>query len=360
VSLLIGTAAAYEISITAPSSIQVGKPIVVNGTSNLNSGTTVDIVLSRSDNVYHEMARKSVTIQSVRDFTVTFDTKGLEKGVYKLEVLPVAGIQFLGKSTTLRSIELIDRSDEIKIKSPLEQEFDGMLKLEGSIANTKNTGVQIEVKDANGTTIFGPEYIATTNEGAFSKQIPIEESGLYDVEFTDDMGYIGMVTFTIAELPEVATPVPTTEPTSAVPIVSATAGASRDNPAYFKVTTKGEPVKISTSTGIDWVIEYPDPQGNIQKVNSGGSATAEEVTIPGTQDIVYVMVYPYKYSASGPVTLNAENADSVEVSATVPPVFSSTPSASATPAKQGPLPSYIPLLAIGIGIAIVALFRKKP
>jgi hypothetical protein len=360
VSLLIGTAAAYELSITAPSTLQVGKPIVVNGTSNLNAGTTVDIVLSHSDNVYHEIARKSVTIQSVRDFNITFDTKGLDRGVYKIEVLPVAGIQFLGNSTTLRSIELIDRSDEIKIKSPLEQEFDGMLRLDGSLVNAKNTGVQIEVKDAEGSSIFGPEYISTTHEGVFSKQIPIEKSGFYDVDFTDDRGFIGTVTFTVKELPEVTTTVPTTEPTPVVPIVSATAEASHDNPAYFTVTTKGEPVTISTSTGIDWVIEYPDAQGNIQKVNSGGSATSEEITLPGSPGTVYLMVYPYLYSASGPVTLNGENAESVEVSSTVPPVFSGTPGSTTSPAQQGPLPPYLSLLAIGIGIATFALFRKKP
>jgi hypothetical protein len=358
-SLLIGTVAAYEISITAPESVQVGKPIVVNGTSNLHTGTTVEIVLSYSDNTYHEVARKSVTIQSVPDFSVTFDTKGLGSGVYKLEVLPVAGIQFLGNSTTLRSVQLVDRSGEIRITSPEKQEFDGMLRIEGSLANTQNTGVQVEVKDAAGTTIFGPEYIATTQAGAFSREVPITESGSYDVEFTDEKGFIGTVTFTVEELPQATTPVPTTAPTPVVPIVSATAEASQDNPAYFTVTTKGEPVQITTSTGIDWVIEYSDAAGNIQKVNRAGSATAEEITLPGTPETVYLKVYPYLYSASGQVTIMGENAKSIEVSATVPPVFSGTPGSTTSSAPQGPLPAYLPLLAIGIGIAVFVLFRKN-
>ncbi len=357
-SLLIGTVAAYEISITAPGSVQVGRPIVVNGTSNLHTGTTVEIVLSYSDNTYHEVARKSVTIQSVPDFSVTFDTKGLGSGVYKLEVLPVAGIQFLGNSTTLRSVQLVDRSGEIRITSPEKQEFDGMLRVEGSLANTQNTGVQVEVKDAAGTTIFGPEYIATTQAGAFSREVPITESGSYDVEFTDEKGFIGTVTFTVEELPQATTPVPTTVPTPAVPIVSATAGASQDNPAYFTVTTKGEPVRITASTGIDWVIEYPDAAGNIQKVNRAGSATTEEITLPGTPETVYLKVYPYLYSASGQVTIKGENAKSIEVSATVPPVFSGTSGSTTSPTQKGPLPAYLPLLAIGIGIAVFVLFWK--
>lgn len=357
-SLLIGSAAAYELSISAPSSIQAGKPLVVNGTTNLQPGTTVEVVLSRSEYTSTEVARKSVTIQSSRDFTLVFDTKGLLKGTYKLEVLPVPGIKFLSDSVTLRSVQLIDRSDEIMLKSPIKQEYNGQLRIEGAIKGLKNSGVQINVTDDTGRIVFGPEYIATNTDGAFSKQLPIQKSGAYEVEFSDDKGFIGVVTFTVDEIPSVTTPVPTTIPAVA-PSLSASAEVSRDKPAYFKVTTKGGPVRVFTSTGMDLVIEYPDAQGVIQKVNTMGSMGAEEATIPGTRDVVYVMVYPYKFADIGTVTLNVENAASVDVSPTVPAVFSGTTVATATSTTKSPLPVSIPVLAALAGLGIAIYTRKN-
>jgi hypothetical protein len=357
-SLLIGSAAAYELSISAPSSIQAGKPLVVNGTTNLQPGTTVEVVLSRSEYTSTEVARKSVTIQSSRDFALVFDTKGLVKGIYKLEVLPVPGIKFLGDSVTLRSVQLIDRSDEITIKSPIKQEYNGQLRIEGAIRGLKNAGVQIKVTDDTGKIIFGPEFIATNTDGVFSKQVPIQKSGAYDVEFSDDEGFIGVKTFTVDEIPTVTTPVPTTIPTIA-PSLSASAEVSRDKPAYFKVTTKGGPVRVFTSTGIDLVIEYPDAQGVVQKVNTMGSMGAEEATIPGTRDVVYVMVYPYKFADNGTVTLHVENAASVDVSPSVPGVFTGTTVATATSTTKSPLPVSIPVLAALTGLGIAAYIRKS-
>ena len=43
-----GFAQAYELIIKAPSEVQRGMPIVVNGTSNLPPGISVDIVLTKS------------------------------------------------------------------------------------------------------------------------------------------------------------------------------------------------------------------------------------------------------------------------------------------------------------------------
>jgi hypothetical protein len=357
-SLLTGSVAAYELSISAPTSVQAGKPIIVNGTTNVQPGTTVEVVLSRSEYTSTEIARKSVTIQSSQNFTLFFDTKGLEKGTYKLEVLPIPGINFLGDSVTLRALQLIDRSDEITLKSPIRQEYNGYLRIEGLMRGLKNAGVQINVTDDTGRVVFGPEYISTNTDGAFSKQIPIQKSGAYDVEFSDDKGFIGVKTFTIDEIPTVTTTVPTTIPTPS-PSVSASAEASRDKPAYFKVTPKGGPVRVFTSTGIDLVLEYPDAQGVIHKVNTMGSMGAEEVTIPGTRDVFYVMVYPYKSADKGTVTLNAENATSVDVSTSVPTIFSGTTAGTTTSTTKSPLPFSIPLLAALIGLGIAVLARKN-
>ncbi|MDD1712500.1 MAG: hypothetical protein LUQ69_04955 [Methanoregulaceae archaeon] len=357
-SLLIGSAAAYELSISAPTTVQAGKPIIVNGTTNLQPGTTVEVVLSRSEYTSTEVARKSVTIQSARDFTLVFDTKGFVKGTYKLEVLPVPGINFLGDSVTLRSVQLIDRSDEITLKSPIKQEYNGQLRIEGSIRGLKSAGVQINVTDDTGKVIFGPEYIATNSDGVFSKQVQIQKSGAYDVEFSDDKGFIGVKTFTVDEIPTVTTPVPTEIPTI-VPSLSASALVSPDSPAYFKVTTMGGPVRVFTSTGIDLVIEYPDAQGAIQKVNKMGALGAEEVTITGNRDVVYVKVYPYKFADKGTITLHVENASSIDVSTAVPTIFSGTTGATATTSTtKSPLPVSIPVLAALAGLGVAAYIRK--
>lgn len=357
-SLLMGTAVAYELTITAPGSVQVGTPIIVNGTTNVQPGTTVEIVLSRSEFTSTEVARKAVTIQSAQNFTISFDTKGLVKGIYKLEVLPLGGIKFLGNSVTLRAVELVDRSDEITLKSPIEQEFSGHLRIEGTIKNLKNEGVQINVTNDKGIVIFGPEYIATTTDGSFSKSIPIQVSGVYDVAFADSKGFIGIKTFSVKEIPSVTTTIPTAIATIAQSVY-ASADVSRDKPAYFKITTRGEPVRVYTSTGIDLVMEYTDAQGVLQKMNSMGSMGAEEVTFPANRDIIYIMVYPYKFADNGSATLYAENAASIDVSGTVPTVFSGSTTATTTSTTKSPLPIFLPLVAIVIGLVCWGAIRRK-
>ncbi len=354
VLLLVVPAMAYEIIIDAPTSIPKGQPLVVNGTTTLPPGMSVDIVLYRSEYTSEELSRQTVTIQADKVFTVIFDTKNLAGGQYKVEV-PVAtgtGISYLGNSVTMRVVQITDRTNEIVIKSPIEQENTGTLSVRGVITGLGNSGVQISVIDAEGRTVFGPQYIRTNDDGSFSQNVPVTKEGTYEVSFTDTKGYIGLATFTVYER-TVATPTPTPTQTFA-PALTASTTASYDDPAYFLVTTGTGPVKISTSPGVDWVIEYPDPAGVVQKVNLMGQLEGETVTLQGIGDTVPIKVYPYRMSDQGIVTLSAEGATAVVVATEVPSTFEPT----ASPTATSPVPIFLILAAIG-GCALFVAYRMK-
>jgi 5-hydroxyisourate hydrolase-like protein (transthyretin family) len=355
VLLLVVPAMAYEITIDAPTSIPKGQPLVVNGTTTLPPGVSVDIVLYRSEYTSEEISRQTVTIQADKVFTVIFDTENLEGGQYKVEV-PVAagtGISYLGNSVTMRVVQITDRTSEIQIKSPMDQENTGTLSVRGVITGLGNSGVQISVIGPDDQTVFGPQYIKTNDDGSFSQNVPITKEGTYTVSFTDAKGYIGVVTFTVYEK-TVATTTPTPTQTATVPVLTASTTASFDDPAYFLVTTGTGPVKITTSSGIDWVIEYPDPAGVVQKVNLMGQLEGETVTLQGIGDTVPIKVYPYRMSDQGIVTLSAEGATAVVVATGVPSTFEPT----ASPTATSPLPLPLILAALG-GCALFVAYRMK-
>lgn len=338
--LLAGSAAAYELSIDAPTTIQKGMPLVVNGTSNLPSGISVDVVLSRSEYTLEEINRTTVTLQATKDFYVIFDTKDLAKGQYKVEVPGISGYSFLGDSTTIRIVQIIDRSEEITIKSPRTQEMNGKLEVRGVIPVQKNSGVQIQVIGPENEVVFGPEYISTSSDGSFSREIQIDGPGTYEVSFSDSKGYIGTYDFLVTPPPELTTIPTPTEPAGMS--ITATSQASSDHPAYFVITGTANEVKVSTSPGIDWVIEYPDAYGVIRKVNNRGQVDSEEVTIPAGGTTIYLKVYPYRFSDKGEVTIFTEGAERIGIASEVPPAFAPTTS----PTPKSPFPAVLVILAL--------------
>ena len=203
---LAGPVAAYEISIFAPASLNVGEPIIVNGTTNFPPGTSFDITLSHSDYITEIKDTKSVVIQQGQNFSVVFPTVGYVKGTYKIEVPPISQARYLGNSVPLRVVELIDRSDEVTFSSPLTQYQSGSLIVTGMDKNVGNKGIELQITDPDGTILFGPDYITTTASGAFSKETPINASGNYTVTMEDQQGYIG--TYIIMVLPRVTGEVP--------------------------------------------------------------------------------------------------------------------------------------------------------
>jgi hypothetical protein len=366
-ALMVAGASAYEITIDAPTSIQAGAPLPVNGTTNLADGISISIALSNADYTTVGIEKKDIVVQRSdenKSFSVVFDTTGLKRGQYKVEILPIPGYSFLGSSVTIRPVTLIDRSDELVITPPLKKEFDGSLTIAGNGPRMINSGVDVVVTSSNGTLLFGPEFIGTDYMGYFSKTFSIPEPGDYLVHFSDARGFIGNITYTISKprepLPALVQPdVTGTLVLPQSPLVFARASANRDVPAIFAVISNPGPVRISTSTGIDWVIEYLDRTGTLHKVHEAGSQYPESVTFQSDGGTTWVKVYPFKYEDNSTVTLYAENAMDVQAATKGVDFFPDTYATTSVPVgiQTSPLPLVLFLGATGI--AILVMIRKR-
>ncbi len=349
--LIVTAASAVYVQISAPAQVQVGELLVVTGTTvppglskpSVNPGFSTDIVFYWAEYAKKEIARRTIVVQQDGTFSATFDTRGQKAGRYTVELIDPGRETFGSSSTMMLFVTLIDRSDLITIAAPLRQTFDGTLDISGTIAGIGDAGVQVQVVHES-STVFGPRYIQTDANGAFSQQVSVSSGGTYDVIFSDSTGYIGTATFTVTG--------PATPVSTAVPEVSASASASRNAPAYFAVDTRSGTVRIATSPGIDWVIEYIDEDGNRHNVNSKGMLDPEEADFVAHGGTVYVKVYPLSYSDSGTVRLTAENAAAVRVSDTAQAVFGDLP----TTTRATPVPATLALLAL---LACLILFAAR-
>jgi hypothetical protein len=241
---IAGTASAYQFYLSCPESVQVGLPLKCSIDSNLPAGTTFDLAFYQSGYTATPISRQSVTIQDTQATQYKiFDTRGLPGGQYKMEA------QFRGNdeaslssdSKTWQLPVLIDRSGEITITSPMNQNMDEALRIEGYIAKVGNDGVEIAVRGPDGG-IFGPQWIGTKSNiqsgaGVFTQHVPVTVPGEYDVTFKDAKGYIGVVTFKVSApvttTPTsltVTTPVITTRPPTTVPTTMPTTKPSPLSP----------------------------------------------------------------------------------------------------------------------------------
>jgi hypothetical protein len=350
--LLVSAASGAYVEINAPETVYVGEPLVVTGTTlvggltkpTLNPGFSTDVVLYSIKHTKSEVDRKTIVVQENGSFSATFDTAGLPAGKYTVEIIdPRPPTTFGGSSKTLQFLELVDRSGDLRISSPLTQDFDGSLDIRGAVTDIGGGGVRILVKHDD-TTVYGPEYIRTDVDGRFSATVPIPEAGTYRVTFSDARGYIDTREF-------VVTGAPTPSETQA-PVVSASAPATRSAPAYFEVDTRVGTVTLTTSSGIDWVVEYIDEDGNLHKVNDAGLLDPETMEFPAQGGLVYVKIYPVGYKDGGTVRLSATNADAIRMSQDAPVVFGD---ATPTPPETAtPLPGVLALLAL----LVVILSRR--
>jgi hypothetical protein len=221
---IVGTASAYGLYLDCPASIQAGLPLTCSIDSDLPAGNTFDLVLYYSQYTATEISRQSVTIQAAKNtqFRI-FDTQGLPGGIYKVEtqLKSTGGEESLrSDSVTIKVVDVIDRSREITITSPVTQTFEEALRIEGAIDKKSNEGVQIEVRGAEGR-IFGPQYIGTKTDvkndaGIFTRKVAVTSPGTYEVFFSDPKGFIGIKKFEVAEPP---TPEPTTV-AATVPVIT--------------------------------------------------------------------------------------------------------------------------------------------
>jgi hypothetical protein len=359
--LLTGVASAYEIRIDAPQTLKLGEIIVVNGTTSLPAGISFDIMLTRSEYTSEVKATRHVTVQGDKNFTVEFPTTGYTRGVYKVEILPTGEFRYLGDSITMRVVTLVDRSDEVKITSLPRQYLNGVLHVTGYANNARNDAIEMQVDSPDGTVLFGPSFIPTNLDGVFSKDFVIEKTGIYQVKLSDRKGFIGSYNVSVLDQDVSNVPVVTSPPASQTPgTTSSTQSASifstRDQPAYFSVVTREGPVKVYTSAGTDWVIEYSDPSGQRVKTNSKGPGFPEELTIQGNGETQYFMVYPNKYSDKANVTLFAENVNDIEVSLIPPTGFVASATVAQVPTTKASFPSVMVIISLGL---VVLLWKRK-
>ena len=236
--------------------------------------------------------------------------------------------------------------------SPLSQQFTGTLVVAGSIRGDENSGVQVEVIGPDNSLVFGPLFVNTNYEGAFSTDVPIRVPGEYEVSFTDAKGFIGtrVVTATGPQSP------PSTLSANAAPksVVSAHAKASRDAPAYFIVRTSSGPVMLYTSDSVDWIIEYIDENGVLHVENNQDEQNPEKAATVGSGKNIFVKIYPYQYSEQSEVVLYAENANAISVSPTLPAPF-----AAAVPQTSGGAPAVSLVPYLGLAAVMIALQLRR-
>lgn len=351
--LLASTASAAYVEINAPGTVYVGEPLVVTGTTiaggltkpSLNPGFSTDVVLYSIKHTKREMDRDIIVVQEDGSFSATFDTKGLDAGDYTVEIIdPDPPNNFGGSSKTLQFFKLVDRSGDLKITSPLIQELDECLDISGIVADIGSAGVQVLV-ECGDEIVYGSKYIRTDAVGGFSVTVPVSEPGSYKATFSDVQGFIGVMDF------EVRGDVPEPSETQA-PVVSASAPATRSAPAYFEVDTRAGDVVLTSSSGVDWVVEYIDEDRNSHKINDAGLLDPEIVEFSAKGGQVYVKIYPVSYNDSKTVRLSGTNVDAIRVSQEAYEFFGDAPP---TPAETStPLPVVLALIAL----LVVILSRR--
>ncbi|MGA2918602.1 hypothetical protein [Methanoregula sp.] len=237
-----GTASAYNVYLKCPDSVQAGAPLKCSLDSNFPAGTTFNLVLYQSQYTATQIKNQPVTIQADHNTQyLVVDTTGLPGGQYKLEVQFTSIVSPSSDSTTLQLITIVDRSGNIEITSPVSQDLDEALRVEGDILHAGNGGVQIEVTGPDGE-VFPATWIQTQADirngaGVFTKKVPVTSGGDYKVDFSDSNGFIGEKVFTVVA--------PTTAPTAVVTGTAAVVRTTRPVttvPTPWPVTTTQSPL----------------------------------------------------------------------------------------------------------------------
>ena len=350
--LLTAGVSAYQVSLYAPDELTVGMPLVVNGTTTFGIGTPIDVVLYQQVTTSTEIERQVAYVQSDNTFRVIFDTTDLSPGTYKVET-PASGT---GDSITMRQIRLVDRSDEILLSSPVNQTLPGTLQITGQIPQDSNAGVQIIVIGTDNSVFFGPAYVATDTQGRFNLSVPVSQPGDYEVSFTDADGYLGTRSIHMSDGSGISA---TEAPTSAT-AVSAQGDASRDNPLFFTVEPAGSgPLVIITSASEDWIVEYTGSEGNMITLEEQGGSVSPAIVINDSGAPQYFKVYPSRYSVTADISISATNADSIEVSGSVPEAFDHAQQPPQPQETQSPIPTELCLASAGIAGLCVHFSRRR-
>ncbi len=219
--LLIVAASAYIVTIDAPRTLTAGEPLVVNGTSTLPPGYTHDLVLYSGPS---ELARTGLVVQQGGTFSARFDTTGYTTGEYRVELVQPADPSFFGSdSVTSLPVTITDRSKEVVVTSPAAQSDVQNLTVAGTAPGKKSSSIAIAVTGPGNYT-FGPEYVGTDANGAFSMSVPISGPGTYQVTLSDPAGVITRYTVTVSGATQ--TTATATVPPTAVSTAATSAGTA--------------------------------------------------------------------------------------------------------------------------------------
>ena len=318
--LCAGMASAYEIKCDCPKEVYRGDIITIGGTSTLPPGYSTWLQLYEVQPLARELTSQAIVIQQDGTWSVQLQTLALEEGTYKFEIEEdVMDYPLSSGSDRTVIFKVIDRSDEITILSPSTQTSENMLEIRGRAPDVGSAGLQIEVTDSRGDTVYGPRYIRTDESGFFSEDISVPGPGRYYAEFSDfrnnEARFITRVGFyldePVATQPTVAGPTAAPGVPSGAQAVSASAAASRETPAYFTAETLSGMVGVSTSIGMDWRVYYTDGAGSPVRVDDAGSSAPEEFTVTPAGGTLYLKVEPVRAGDAGTVTVTVTNAKSV-------------------------------------------------
>ena len=356
--VLCNCASAYYLYLDAPANVRLGEDIYVEGSTNTPSPDVVHIIFSQVSNFPVEISRVSIPIEERGEttFTATFETSGLDAGRYRIEGVAESKRNFSGDSRILRVVTLEDRTSEVTLTGQREQWVSDVLKVVGNIRDFKDSSVSFELK-RDDTTIFGPAQVPVVH-GRFEYDIPVNEPGEYILVISDYRGHIGEYSYTLASEPSkndekkdeitrptqevpptpaqtetvepqiLETEVPSTvtatateqpqtvvtdrsEPTPTTPSLDETTAdfayddhLSRADAGFYVIEPSADIVTLTTTTGVDWVIEYIDPvTGTKQRVNEAGPDEAESVRISTAKSPLYVKIYPYSFNDVSDITI---------------------------------------------------------
>jgi hypothetical protein len=352
--LCIGSAAAYEIKCDCPQEVYRGQVIEVQGTSTLPPGYSTWLTLYEVQPLARQLGQVTIVIQQGGVWSAEIPTAGLEGGTYKFEIYEdTMNYPYSSSSNSLVVFKVIDRSGELVLSSPTTQEYRGYIDVDGRVTTEEAPpGLQITAFNPNGDAVYGPLYIRTDEGGYFSESVPVESPGRYYIQFSDfknnEERYITQVTFVL----EAAATIPTPETTAVMPtsapdtgkMVSASAQASRDSPAYFEIDTKPGTLTVTTSTGIDWRLFYLKDGSGIVKVDETGSVSPETFSITTDGGMVYLKAHPVAAGDEGVITITATNADEITASSGAAVQFDDPVPGGA--AEESPVPVCVPLAAL--------------
>lgn len=203
-AVLTGAVQAYVVTIDAPEEIQAGAPLEVTGTTTFPAGTQFDIILYRTQFTTPELVdRRMIIVDGSKVFDASFPTTNLPAGQYKVEVqfLQDPGSSLGSSSVTLKLVNLIDRSGEIILTVPKEQNLDEALIIEGYIPEIGVTTISITIDGPKGFSLPEQNIRTTTTlgskDGHFSKKVEVTEPGNYYVNFYDPKGFIAQTRYSV-------------------------------------------------------------------------------------------------------------------------------------------------------------------